>query len=821
VKKDTISNPELELAFNFVQYTNRNIFLTGRAGTGKTTFLHTLKELSPKRMIVVAPTGVAAINAGGVTIHSFFQLPFGPKIPGTQNAEGQFANKLSNQKRNIIKSLDLLIIDEISMVRADLLDSIDEVLRKFRRSREPFGGVQLLMIGDMQQLPPVVKENEWNLLSSYYSTAFFFSSLALRKTNYVTISLQKVYRQRDEHFIEILNKIRDKQMDKQAMDLLNQRFKPNFDAGKENYIILTTHNAKAKRINDGKLDDLKVKKGKIKAKIKGNFPEYIYPTEFELELKEGAQVMFVKNDPDMEKRFFNGKIGTLIKLREDEVIVQCPEDESPINVTPIEWQNVKYAIDEKSKEIKETIDGTFTQIPLKLAWAITIHKSQGLTFEKAIIDSESAFAHGQVYVALSRCRSLEGMILSTPFSPFSLKENKSIEDFNKVVDENQPDNKVLEVSKAEFQHKLIDDLFNFDNLQFALKWFSEIIYDNKKNLQTDFSDVFEKMKPELNDKIIVVSQKFRHKIRSYLQQETNAENNSNLQERTKKASAYFTEQIKDIIEEKLKTFTIETDNKVIKKKVKNAYTKLVEEFKYKTECLISVNQGFVVKDYLTERAKASIEADGKTSGGKISKVSVSNDIINPKLYETIREWRNNKAEEQDVAHYLIVTLKSMRALSMYVPATIDQLKLIPGFGKKKLDNIGVEILELINTFAKNNDINAIPLPENTKPEKKPRVDSKLESFKLWLKHKDLEKITKERELALSTIQGHLSHYVGNGELSAMEFISENRLNNIISFLKENAELTLGEVKEKIEGEYSYFELKISRQHLDLLKTKKT
>ncbi|RLD70567.1 MAG: helicase, partial [Bacteroidetes bacterium] len=299
----TIHNPELQLAFDFVQYTGNNIFLTGRAGTGKTTFLRDLKERSPKRMIVVAPTGVAAINAGGVTIHSFFQLSFGPRVPGYAEKEDGKGMRFSTQKRNIIRSLDLLVIDEISMVRADLLDSIDERLRRFRRNNKPFGGVQLLLIGDMQQLPPVVKGDEWELLRKFYDTPYFFSSQTLRKSDYVTITLQHVYRQRDENFIRVLNKIRDKQVDNETLALLNERHKPDFDPGDENYIILTTHNAKAKAINDKKLDALNEKKAWFTAEVAGNFPEYMYPTELELELKVGAQVMFVKNDPEHEKKF--------------------------------------------------------------------------------------------------------------------------------------------------------------------------------------------------------------------------------------------------------------------------------------------------------------------------------------------------------------------------------------------------------------------------------------------------------------------------------------------------------------------------------------
>lgn len=819
VEKDNTQNIELQLAFNFVQFTARNIFLTGRAGTGKTTFLHDLKKLSPKRMIVVAPTGVAAINAGGVTIHSFFQLPFGPKIPGMSTSESLKSHKVSTQKRNIIKSLDLLIIDEISMVRADLLDSIDEVLRKYKRSDEPFGGVQLLMIGDMQQLPPVVKDDEWNLLSKYYSTAFFFSSQALQKTNYVTITLQKVYRQRDEQFIEILNKIRDKQMDKQAMDLLNERYKPDFDAADENYIILTTHNAKAKTINDNKLSQLKTKTIKFKAETSGNFPEYIFPTDFKLELKKGAQVMFVKNDPGFDKTYYNGKIGTIIEISEDEIIVQCPDDADTINVTPIEWQNVKYAIDDKSKEITETIDGTFTQIPLKLAWAITIHKSQGLTFEHAIIDSESAFTHGQVYVALSRCRSLEGMVLSTPFSPNSLKGNKSIESFNKIVSENQPDLESLEVSKALFQHKLLNELFSFKNLQNSIKWFSDVLYSNKDSLQNDISPVLIEMKKEFYNNVIIVSEKFQNQIAYYLNKDNQVEQNKVLQERITKASLYFLNQIQHIILVKLEGFTIETDNKEIRKKVEKSHTNLHQETKYKIDCLQSCKNGFIVKDFLKDRAKASLESTTKKDYDKIRKIAVSKEINNPEFYNFLKDWRDTKATEQDISHYLILTLRSIRALSTYVPSNIEQLEMMPGFGKKKLESLGTELLELINNYTKEHKVNAIEFPDKPKSKKKPKTQSKQISFELWQKHKDIEKIALERDLAQSTIYGHLAPFIASGELSINEFVEKEKLNKIVTFLNENKELNLSEARQKLGEEYSYAELKLSQQHLIYLNDK--
>ncbi len=449
---ETVQNPELQLAFDFIQFTNRNVFLTGKAGTGKTTFLHNLKRSSPKRMIVVAPTGVAAINAGGVTIHSFFQLAFHPHIPtaneqpspvGRSQEGGNF--KMSREKVNIMKSLDLLVIDEISMVRADLLDAVDSILRRYKNHLLPFGGVQLLMIGDLQQLAPVVKEEDWEMLGKYYDTAFFFGSLALQQTDYITIELQHVYRQKDLSFITLLNKIRDNQLDSSALQELNKRYDPEFDPDSdEGYITLTTHNAQAQSLNDSRLLKLPGKIQTFKARVKDDFPEYAYPTAFELHLKTGAQVMFVKNDISKDKLYFNGKIGTIVDIDDDVITVQCPEDPDAIPVEKVEWQNMKYTLDDETKEIQETVIGTFTQYPLKLAWAITIHKSQGLTFDKVIIDARAAFAHGQVYVALSRCRTLEGIVLSTPVSQRGIITDPTVSGFVGAIERNHPDQECIE-----------------------------------------------------------------------------------------------------------------------------------------------------------------------------------------------------------------------------------------------------------------------------------------------------------------------------------------------------------------------------------------
>jgi hypothetical protein len=814
VESNQTHNPELQLAYDFVQYTGHNIFLTGRAGTGKTTFLRDLKERSPKRMIVVAPTGVAAINAGGVTIHSFFQLPFGPRVPGYMENEDGRSMRFSSQKRNIIRSLDLLVIDEISMVRADLLDSIDERLRQFRRNNQPFGGVQLLLIGDMQQLPPVVKGDEWELLRKFYDTPYFFSSRALQKSEYVTITLQYVYRQRDEKFINILNKIRDKQVDEKTLALLNERYKPDFDPGDENYIILTTHNAKAKAINDKKLKALKGKKARFTASVTGNFPEYMYPTELELELKVGAQVMFVKNDPDAEKRFFNGKIGNITEIHEDGVVVRCPGDDEDIHVTPLEWQNVKYIIEEQNKEIKETVEGTFTQIPLKLAWAITIHKSQGLTFDKAVIDSEAAFAHGQVYVALSRCRSLEGLVLSTKFSPHSLKQDKSIEVFNIQVDKNQAGTEELHVSKSKYQQQLLEDLFDFSELQHHINSLYYLLHDNRKSLQPEADELLNVMKVQVQKEVAEIAEKFKRQIAQLLAKNRDAEQNEELQERIKKGADYFSGKIQGLVLSEMEKFVVETDNKEIQKKIRKAEKRLLEEAVYKRACLEACRDGFVVKDYLKARAMASLEEMPKKRSSKMEKLPVSKEIANAGLYELLKEWRNVRSEELGVPYFMVLPLKTMRALSNQVPSNMDELKRVHGFGKKKIEQFGEEILELLNEYRHDHELKIEPLPEQVKKkEKKPKINTREVSLKLWLQHKDMAKVALERGLTRATIESHLAYYVGLGELQIEEFVDEEKIRKIKKVMTENETLTLSEIKAKLGDEVSYGELKMVRQHL--------
>ncbi len=814
---DFQNNKQLQLAYDFVQFTGKNIFLTGKAGTGKTTFLHYLSKHLSKRLVVVAPTGVAAINAAGVTIHSFFQLSFGPQLPEFNSPEfhrkgnEKRVNRFSKEKRNIIKSMDLLVIDEISMVRSDLLDGIDATLRRFRNRNLPFGGVQLLMIGDLQQLTPVVKENEWNLLSKHYDTPFFFSSNALKLTQYVTVELQHVYRQKDEGFIRLLNKIRNNQMDETVIGALNVRYKPDFQGNHdEGYIILTTHNYKAKDVNDFRLNRLQGKTSVYEAQVDGNFPEYNYPTDSELRLKEGAQVMFVKNDPDTEKRFYNGKIGTVTTITADEIMVKCPEEESPISVVPVEWQKMKYSLNEETKEISEVIEGTFTQLPLKTAWAITIHKSQGLTFEKAIIDAQAAFAHGQVYVALSRCKSLEGLVLSTPITTQSIKHDQTVDHFTRYFENNQPDKEALEKSQKEYQEQLIKELFDFQMVQRQIYYLLKLTKEHADSFQTNLSEVFREMGGKVKEEITIVSEKFWKQIKIMLTKELVLEKNDELQERIQKASIYFSKKVKELIIAKAKDLVIDTDNKAVRKLVNDALERMVTEAYFKETCLLACKDGFEMKTYLEVKAKASIDEKSVKSARKKSTSYSVESIPQPELYNRLREWRNVKAKELNVELYMVLPLKSMKELSIQMPGNLKSLKKINGFGKKRIATFGAEILDIIKDYCEENNLEP---PISNEPEIIPQKNTKQITFELWNSGKNIQEIAKERGLTGTTIEGHLAYYVGKGEISVDRFVDIRKLLKIAGYFQEHKTSLMSEAKGTLGEEVSYSDIRFVTEHL--------
>ncbi len=596
-------NEELRLAWDFVEKTGTNIFLTGKAGTGKTTFLRELRDHSPKRMVVLAPTGIAAINAGGVTIHSFFQLPLSPYIPGASFAgREQKRYQFSKMKRNIIKTLDLLVIDEISMVRADLLDAVDSVMRRYRSHHLPFGGVQLLLIGDLQQLAPVVKDGEWELMKTYYDTPYFFSSKALNMATYHTIELNKVYRQQDDKFISLLNKIRENKADSSTLEQLNRRYIPDFmpPAGSD-YIRLTTHNYQADRINESQLALLLSREYRYRAEVEGTFPEYSYPADEVLTLKVGAQVMFIKNDTD--KRYYNGMIGEVTYADDERVRVISRDTGDEIELAPAEWANSKYTLNERTKEIEETIEGVFRQFPLRLAWAITIHKSQGLTFEHAIIDASRSFAHGQTYVALSRCKSLEGMVLNQPLNPSAVISDGTVDSFIRNAEENRPTEDTLNTMQRAYVVQILNELFDFEMLKQSInmmaRTLSEHFYNKYHTLLTEYTEAQKHI-----ESMIEVAKKFEIQYSNIIVNDTNIANPL-LQERIHKAAEYFLTQLEPLQKLYGKT-NVASGNKVISAQFEDRKAQIYEELRLKV-CLLQYEGNpetiFMTNDYLCKKAR--------------------------------------------------------------------------------------------------------------------------------------------------------------------------------------------------------------------------
>ncbi|MBR5301069.1 MAG: helix-turn-helix domain-containing protein [Bacteroidales bacterium] len=601
-------NNELKTAWEFVEKTGKSVFLTGKAGTGKTTFLRRVVDESRKRVVVVAPTGIAAINAGGVTIHSFFQLPLHPFIPGAK-IESKFA--FSKEKRSIIKTMDILVIDEISMVRSDLLDAIDSVLRRFRNRYRPFGGVQLLMIGDLQQLTPVVTDEEAQLLSAYYPTPYFFGSRALSQVDYVTIELKEVYRQQDERFISILNSVRCGRPSAEVIKLLNNRYDHRFiPPAEDGYIRLTTHNQIANSYNEQQLDMIDEPSHFFEAVIDGNFPEYSYPTEARLELKVGSQVMFVKNDPSSEHRYFNGKIGVVTDFFEEYILVQCPGDDEKIAVEPLEWENCRYVINEQTQEMETEVQGIFKQYPLRLAWAITIHKSQGLTFDRAIIDAAAAFASGQVYVALSRCRTLEGMVLATPLRQDAVITDQRVEEYIEGQEAAALASvSRLETIKEEYYKQLLGELFDFKELAGLQKRMLSICTEFPAGTVVGLAQRHNDILNALSEKVVPVGAKWQRLIMQKPYEEVSS---CEFSSRVRKGCEYFLAELEGAYGEYLdKTQDIKAENKDLVKRYGNVWNDLhmeLETFRILLKSMSAVP--FSTDDYLRERQLAVFEASG-------------------------------------------------------------------------------------------------------------------------------------------------------------------------------------------------------------------
>lgn len=709
-------NEQLALAWQFVERTGVNVFLTGKAGTGKTTFLRRLKERSPKRMVVVAPTGVAAINAGGVTIHSFFQFPLAPYIPGGSFNTKDEKYRFSKEKKNIIRTLDLLVIDEISMVRADLLDQIDAVLRLHKDRHRPFGGVQLLMIGDLSQLAPVVKDGEWTLLREYYTTPYFFGSHALQQTQHVTIELTHVYRQTDKAFINVLNEVRENRLTPDGLALLNSRvdsqcLQPNgilsTDHSRlEGTIRLTTHNATANKYNEECMDALKSIRFSFKAQVSGIFPESSYPAEETLVLKKGCQVMFLKND-SQGSRYYNGKLGVVSAIDAERIFVRGIDDNDEIEVELDVWTNARYVIDKETKEIREEIEGEFRQYPLRLAWAITIHKSQGLTFERAVLDVNAAFASGQVYVALSRCRSLDGLVLTAPLSPSSVKTDALVADYMNVEIEQAQHTAVrLSTLERDYYLAMLSELFNFKTLETDFRRMLRLIDEHLYKVYPLLLKMYKQAEERLNKEITSVSTTFYRQYTTLVIESSDYITDKLLAERIHKAATYFLGKLEEYLRPLIEYATLDSDNKDVKERLVEATYNFKQSFAQKHYLLTRViDNGFNVSSYLRDKAVGLLNADKpikrerkKSAVPEKIEIDRNADIRHPILFRTLRAWRNDRAEELGRPSYGVLTQKALIGITNELPTTGRDLLRMPGFGKKSLEMFGKEILAIVQEY---------------------------------------------------------------------------------------------------------------------------
>lgn len=699
-------NQQAQLAWDIIENTNTNIFLTGKAGTGKTTFLRRLKEESSKRIVVVAPTGIAAINAEGVTIHSFFQLSFAPFIPDAQYKLKEQQYRFSKQKIRVIQSIDTLVIDEISMVRADLLDAVDNVLRRFRKNNLPFGGVQMVMIGDLGQLAPVAKDDEWQMLSRYYDTPYFFSSLALKSTRYAIVELKTVYRQSDSHFVELLNRVRDNRADDSVLAALNSRYIPNFQPPvEEGYIRLTTHNFQAQQENDRQLALLPGKPYTYEASITGKYPEMLFPTEQTLTLKEGAQVMFVKNDSSADKAFYNGMLGTVTEINDKNLFVRTKDTGVVIKVEPEQWENTRYDINERTNEITEEVEGTFTQLPVKPAWAITVHKSQGLTFDRAIIDVQRAFTHGQTYVALSRCRTLEGLVLSAPLPMSAIIRDGAVDDYVSRAAEHTPTEGQIDLLRRDYYLSVLSELFDFRPLMDAFNRMLDLLMGHFRRSYPKLIIEYKARLGIIKTQLYDVAERFKLQYNQIVISTASYQDDVHLQERLTKGAAYFARTISDI-EMLVKNTDVKTDTPDVKKQVAELLTTLKELVMQKRALLNYVkDEGFSLNEYQHQRAVVFMGKDNQAEKKPVKTKAADKDkapsavpelkVLHPKVLDALTEWRRQRALKAHMPTYCILQQKAIIAIANLLPQDKEALARIRFCGNVKAEKYGDEILAVV------------------------------------------------------------------------------------------------------------------------------
>lgn len=809
---DIEHNENFDLAYRFVTETSENIFLTGKAGTGKTTFLKYLKQHCAKNIIVAAPTGVAAINAGGVTLHSLFQLPFHPFLPTKASKDELLARlRFNKQRLQLLRKIELLVIDEISMVRADTMDAIDAILRAVRRNyTTPFGGVQLLCIGDLFQLPPVAKNDEWILLQEYYVSPFFFDSLAIKEQMPLMIELTKIYRQKEDSFVRLLNKVRNNAMQPEDFEDLHQRFNPAFRPGQdEKYITLTSHNNQADQINFRELNKLLAPSFTYKAKIEREFPEHMYPAEEELKLKEGAQVMFLKNDV-INKKYFNGKIGVVKRLEEELIIVESDGEE--ITVGKDTWDNTRYTLNRGDGKLEQEVLGTFEQFALRLAWAITIHKSQGLTFQKVMIDAGAAFSSGQVYVALSRCTNLEGIVLLSKIHALAIMSNDNVVKGQQTLMHKGSLAERFAGARMIFTQQQLSQIFLFEEIDTA---FNVLIYAVKQyvdKFNNEGVDLVLKIHQQfLGDK--QVGEKFMHQVYTMTKEEPVIEKNQLLQKRISDAAKHFDARLSGLLEA-VKKHPLVTEHKEASAPVDEALKELALVMYTAHYYLQYCKQPFTLNAYLKHKLAFAQPRFNITSYASGKRQNFSG-IANAELFDTLKRWRDMVFEETALPLYMIANAETLKALSAFLPLNKKDLAKIKGFGKAKVDKYGDDIIEIISDYCEkyNLETNMQANIAETRKERitakdtSVKVDTKSVSLDLYKQGKSITAIAEERKLTPQTIEGHLSHFIESGALSVNEFLSEEKQQKILNIYNQNKEAGLTQMKEKL-PDISFGELRM-------------
>ncbi|HEY5371426.1 MAG TPA: helix-turn-helix domain-containing protein [Hanamia sp.] len=805
-------NEVFDLAYRFVTETSENIFLTGKAGTGKTTFLKYLKDNCSKNIIVAAPTGVAAINAGGVTLHSLFQLPFHPFLPTAANKSELLGKmKFNRRRQEILRKMDLLIIDEISMVRCDTMDAIDTILRSVRRKHElPFGGVQLLCIGDLYQLPPVAQRHEWSILQEYYSSEFFFDSYVVKEQMPMLIELNKIYRQKEDSFVYLLNKVRNNQMNADDFEDLHQRYFPSFRPDlEEKYITLTSHNNQADQINGRELHKLSAASVTYNAIIEEDFPENMYPAEGELILKEGAQVMFLKNDT-IEKKYFNGKIGVIKSLTQDEIIVES--DGFEINVAKETWENSRYALNRDDGKLEQELLGTFTQFPLRLAWAITIHKSQGLTFERVMIDAGAAFSSGQVYVALSRCTSLDGIVLLSKIPAAAIYSNDNVINGQKTLTPKGSLAERFEGARQIFTQQLLENIFSVNEVNSLLTVLAFQVNEHKEKLNVDAAKWINELKSSFTVERNI-GLKFLSQTGSLMKQEPMIEKNVALQKRINDAANYFVPKF-SALEEAVQNHPLITEHREVANIINESLNELLLAFHLQNFYLNYCKESFSVTAFLQNKIKYElprIKVSSYASGKKQPHVEVSNS----ELFDSVKRWRDRIVEETGLPIYMVANQNALKEIATYLPFSKKELMQLSGFGKLKADKYGDDILDLVRDFCTRSSIksNMGAKDSNPKIERKEKsleekIPSHILSFNLFKEGKSIAEIAKERSMTTGTIEGHLGSFIASKQINIDDLVSVEKQGLIKEAAKIYGKESFKALKEKLPRDISYSDLRM-------------